>query len=318
MPEISVIIPSTGYLPAVTRLLDSVYRQKISAGAFEVLLILNGVAPEDRTALRGRLGVYPGLRLFFLEEKGASGARNHGLEQATAPVLLFLDDDCELAQPYFLEEHLHFHRKHPAVFAVGGGYQLPLGSGFWDEVYNDLQMRWMHAGRIGEGMSYLLGGNFSVKSGQVQRYGLRFDPFIRYGGSESDLFRRAAGEGLRMEYLDLDVIHHTRESLRSLTRKVFKQGAGKAHTDAKQPLTDGEAGSSAESGAEPVSIVRQLCRLYFNYIFWAGYYRYQRRSWRLLGHLLRDLGGRLQLYRYRALDQVNHSVAEKRKRGERF
>lgn len=315
MNKISVVVPSSGNLQNLKRLLSSLQRQTLGRSAFEVLLILNGVPPERQALLSGLRDSFDlNLQVIFLEKKGVNHARSYGLKYAKAPVLFFVDDDCEIEDLTFLQWHIDYHADHPDVLAVGGGYQLPPNSEFFDEFYNDVQMRWLYAGQ-NEGTSlFLLGGNFSVKSAMAHAHGLDFDGYITYGGSESDFFRQANLKKLVMKATELDLIHHTHESFTSLNRKIYKQGRGKAYTDQKY----GDLQVAAESEGRSSGWRHSLLRGYFNYVFWFGYYRQNRSALRLILHIARDTWGKFHFIRTKLSEKLHISVSDKKKQGKRF
>ena len=134
-PSISVVIPTLGDSEKLKRVLTSVRKQKFfsSSDFVEVVIVVNGSKAESTFSE----GI---VRTVSLAEKGVNFARNAGLKLAKAPFLVFLDDDCEIHEPYFLARHLRFHTENPDVFAIGGGYQLPENSGRFDRIYNAKQI----------------------------------------------------------------------------------------------------------------------------------------------------------------------------------
>lgn len=308
LPAVSIIIPTLGEPEKLQRLLASAQRQKFlgTAEAFEVVVVVNGVKAQG-PATEGS------IKTINVSEKGVNIARNAGLKEAKAAIVLFLDDDCELHEPYFLARHIRFHAEHPTVFATGGGYQLPANSGRFDEIYNAIQMRWFFSGLLQPGQNettrYLLGGNFSIKARLAIDHGLLFDDQIKYGGSESEFFRKSAMLGLELRTNSFDVLHHTRETLLSLSRKLYKQGRGKALIDAKYPEVNAEVDPTPATEAS---------HFVFNYIFWYGYYSYRKKHFRILKHILNDGISAFNAARFRILAAISRRLAEKKDKGDRF
>lgn len=319
-PAISIIIPTLGDPEKLERLLASIQKQKFSGTAeiFEVIIVVNGAKATESGAEFQKMASSSGefLKFIFVTEKGVNLARNTGLLQTQATTVLFLDDDCELHEPYFLARHITFHKEHADVFATGGGYQLPVGTGRFDEVYNAIQMRWFVSGWLQPGQNentrHLLGGNFSIKALIAEDRRLFFDEQIKYGGSEAEFFKKAGLLGLQLRANSFDVLHHTRETLFSLSRKLYKQGRGKALVDEKYP----EAVVAAEAGQE--FNCNGLLNLVFNYVFWCGYYFYQQNYFRILPHILKDGIGALNAARFRVLGGLSRRLAEKKEKGDRF
>lgn len=319
-PVISIIIPTLGDQEKLERLLTSIQKQKFlgASDIFEVIVVVNGakvqLAAADFQKLSTLFG--PVLKFQFLNQKGVNVARNAGLRQAQAGIVLFLDDDCELHEPYFLSRHISFHNEHPAVFATGGGYQTPLGTGRFDEVYNLIQMHWFTSGLNFPGQNestrYLLGGNFSIKARIAETLKLIFDEKIVYGGSESEFFKKAGLLKLELRVNSFDVLHHTCENLLSLTRKLYKQGRGKALVDEKYP----ETASAVE--IRRAGTTDNWLRLVFNYAFWCGYYFYRKEYFRIFPHVIKDGIAALNVARFRLLNGILKRIAEKKEKGDRF
>ena len=319
-PAISIIIPTLGDLENLQRLLTSIQKQKFSGPPeiFEVIVVVNGTKSQGTDAEFQQFSTLfgPFLKFQFLTQMGVNVARNAGLKQAQAAIVLFLDDDCELNEPYFLSRHISFHHKHPAVFATGGGYQVPLGAGRLDEVYNLIQMHWFGSGLNYPGQNeitrYLLGGNFSIKARSTDPQKLIFDEQIIYGGSEAEFFKRAGLLKLELRANSFDVLHHTRENIFSLTRKLYKQGRGKALIEEKYP----EASAAVEN--EPAGRSDNWLQLGFNYAFWCGYYFYRKDFFRIILHVLKDGIAALNTARFRTLSGISKRLAEKKEKGDRF
>ncbi|MEO0473494.1 MAG: glycosyltransferase family A protein, partial [Bacteroidota bacterium] len=110
-PAISIIIPTLNrYEDLANTLLDL---QRQSRQDFEILVIDQSVEaqeihwPDDR------------LRYLQLEEPSASAARNLGIQEARADVLLFMDDDVIIEDVRFLNNHLR-HYLNPEIPGVVG------------------------------------------------------------------------------------------------------------------------------------------------------------------------------------------------------
>lgn len=100
-------------LPQIRAALDSIARQTMPP--WQVIVVA-----DHNPALCGRLAVeYPDVEVISNKlEKGLSGARNTGIEDATGDVVVFLDDDAR-AQPQWLETLLASYDDE-SVLGVGG------------------------------------------------------------------------------------------------------------------------------------------------------------------------------------------------------
>ena len=122
--RVSVIIPSLNS-PILDDVLAAVSSQAGAADVAEILVVGKDEAgllvPDGRTRLidTGR-PVNPAV------------ARNRGIRESSAPLLIFLDSDC-IPQSGWLRAH---QAAHVAGHPVAGGSVLPAGSNYWSRGYN--------------------------------------------------------------------------------------------------------------------------------------------------------------------------------------
>lgn len=119
-PKISVIIPTFNRAVLLQASLESLCVQSIPHADFEVVVISDG--STDRTAqvceeYASRLR----LRYFRIENSGISAAKNLGLFTASAPIILFFDDD-DTAHPALLQRHIETHERNPDENVAVLGY----------------------------------------------------------------------------------------------------------------------------------------------------------------------------------------------------
>ncbi|MFN0023138.1 MAG: glycosyltransferase [Parvularculaceae bacterium] len=93
MIDVSVIVPHFNQMDLLARCLDSLERQTIDRGRYEVIVADNGTPGgiEDLKAL------YPDVRFTIALERGAAPARNAALALATGNAIAFTDADCTVA-----------------------------------------------------------------------------------------------------------------------------------------------------------------------------------------------------------------------------
>lgn len=312
--DISIIIPTLGHVQNLKRLLQSIQRQVVDFSRLEVLVILNGQSPDTFLNFKSQFEQnFPfTIKFELLSARGVSAARNLGIQRAQGHLLYFLDDDCELHLRNTLSYHIDQHHLHPELFAIGGGYLLPSQAGLFDEIYNHIQMSWFLSGQYGfdsqlRKTQYLLGGNFSAKSSILKNQKIRFDDSIAYGGSESALFKQAVLAGLQMSTCPVEVTHHTEESAAGIRRKVYRQGRGQALIHLKYPVPQVEMNlDSSENKHQTSYEVRYAGWLWFyNYVFWAGYYSAEGKSYKLLSRFFSDVIGRFNGWRFALVDRLN-------------
>jgi len=119
-PSCSGVIPTHDRVELLRRTLDSLVAQRLPSSEFEVLVIDDG--STDSTALlvdhyRDR----PPIRYFFQPDEGwrVARARNVGIDNAEAPVCVFLDSGV-VAHSGCLQAHLAGHAGGGAPTAISG------------------------------------------------------------------------------------------------------------------------------------------------------------------------------------------------------
>ncbi len=120
-PSVSVVIPTHNRLPYLRQCLDALSRQRFDLARMEVVVVADGCTDGTEEALAGASYPYP-LHIIAQPASGPSAARNRGAAAASAPLLIFLDDDVVPA-PGLVQAHLAAHGE-PEKCAVVGPYPL--------------------------------------------------------------------------------------------------------------------------------------------------------------------------------------------------
>jgi len=199
--ELSVVIPTIGRGERLRRALECLERQHAS-GRFEVVVAVDAAASDEDVEATAEPRPYPS-RVVRADAAGAAGARNAGLRSASAPLVLFLDDDV-LADRELIGEHLAWHGRAPEV-EVG-----VLGDVRWaSELRVTPFMRWLEDGiqfdypniegtEAGWGRFYT--ANVSVKRELVERVGGFDERRFPFGHEDLDLAYRMSRHGFRLLY----------------------------------------------------------------------------------------------------------------------
>jgi len=120
--QCSVILPYYKNREPLLHTLDSLARQSLAPGHFEVIVVDDGSADADLGALLAGRGFNYELRYFtHAHNRGAGHARNAGVARARGEIVLFLDSDQVFASD-FLEQHVRFFAHVPddqAVLQIG-------------------------------------------------------------------------------------------------------------------------------------------------------------------------------------------------------
>lgn len=118
--ELDVIIPAYNVEDFIIRCLDSVTKQQ-TGYSFRVLAIDDGSTDSTGSIL----DCYEGITVIHQKNRGLSGARNTGLEHATAEYVLFLDSDDELCEGA-IEKLMSAARANDAAIVEGSYTEVDL------------------------------------------------------------------------------------------------------------------------------------------------------------------------------------------------
>jgi GT2 family glycosyltransferase len=209
--EAAVIIPHYNDVVRLQRCLAALWPQvgALAPGRVEVLVVDNA-SSESPGPLRA---LWPDLRIVTEPKKGAAEARNRGVAETAAPVLLFLDCDC-LPAPDWLATALAVA---PLADVTGGRVEV------FDETPPP------RSGAQGfetvfafDNRGYVENRGFSVTANLVTRRDvfLATGPFVHGLSEDLDWCRRATARGFRLVYADgLRVGHPSRGDWAALSRK---------------------------------------------------------------------------------------------------
>jgi glycosyltransferase involved in cell wall biosynthesis len=253
-PKLSVVICSLNGADGVDRCIRAVAAQSIWS-SLELIVVDDG--STDATSDVGR--AHSAIVVRHVTNLGLAAARNSGIDAATAPVIAFLDDDCE-PEPQWAEQLLAGYEK--GVTGVGGpilpaardGFMLgylernnplkPLESNLAEsdslayrlKLY--LRRQWAEAEESGPRDVYsFAGANMSFLRRALIDVG-RFDDRFRFGGEELDLCMRmtqAFPSGRLVFAPNARVVHHFKPSMHDTLRRNRAYGVGSARLYRKWP-----------------------------------------------------------------------------------
>ncbi|MCP5099993.1 MAG: glycosyltransferase family 2 protein [Chloroflexi bacterium] len=135
MIEVSVILPTYNRLPRLRRVLAGLENQTYASDRFEVVVVSDGSTDGSEAYLR-KVKTPLQIRPFFQQNQGAAVARNRGVAEARADLILFIDDDVVPA-PQLIAEHMRLHQMHSDDVVVIGPMLTPPDFGM------DPWTRWM-------------------------------------------------------------------------------------------------------------------------------------------------------------------------------
>lgn len=123
--DVSIIVPTYNRRASVERLLWALGEQTHPADRFEVLVIDDGSTDGTRDRLHQLLPRYT-LRVLEQAHQGPAEARNLGVASATAPLIVFLDDDVVPARD-LVAVHVASHASAGPSAVVIGPMSPPVG-----------------------------------------------------------------------------------------------------------------------------------------------------------------------------------------------
>jgi glycosyltransferase involved in cell wall biosynthesis len=250
--DLSVVICSLNGAAGVDRCLHALAAQKDVN--LQVIVVDDG-STDDTSVTASEHGV---TVIRHEVNRGLAAARNTGIAAATAPVVAFLDDDCE-PEPEWARELLDAYED--GVIGVGGSI-VPCGTeGFMlgylrrnnpllplelnlarsEKLFYRLYLYVLRQWRPEEhhekrDVYSLVGANMSFLRSALQRKG--FDERFRFGAEDLDVCLRLPREfpGARLVVTpDAVVRHHVVPSLRDTVRRSRSYGRGCARLYRKWP-----------------------------------------------------------------------------------
>jgi len=243
----TVVVCSKDGAAQIGRALESLRAQTI-ADRLQVVVVDDGSA--DATAeVAARAGA---AVVRHGRNRGLAASRNSGVAAASAPVVAFIDDDCE-ADARWAERLLDAYED--GVAGVGGTVEPGPGDDFtraYLRRHNPLEplelelarsghplyrlrlyllRQWTTAVRAGRRDVFsLVGASMSFRREDLDRLG-GFDEAFTFGAEELELcyrMRRAAPGRRLVMAADARVVHHFRPSLRDTLRRSRSYGRGTA------------------------------------------------------------------------------------------
>ena len=241
-PNASIIVPTRGRPEYLEVALASIAPQAQAAGA-ELLCVDDGPDEANRLVTErhgARYVAHPAPR-------GLNAARNTGIEQARADLLVFVDDDVEV-RPGWLDAILQGAAEHPEVGVFAG----PIHARFEDHALRS-------CGREGPPITHLdlgpedreadhaWGANMTIRRSAIERAG-EFDAARELYGDEQEFQQRHREQGGRLLYLAGAALDHRRAGadarLGALARAAYRRGEASRrfdHTQDRAPSRAREA-----------------------------------------------------------------------------
>lgn len=229
-PAASVVIPTYNRPDVLARTLEALSAVRAPTGGFDAIVVDDGSDEQHAESVRAHVAVRPWVRLIGQENAGPAAARNAGLAASSAPLVVFLDDDCRPAPDWLIELIRPFEAADEGLGAVGGAV-LPAEPESW-------------AQRFCAAVEYATGTqpvfeNASTQNACYRRDVLElvggFDEGYRHpGGDDPDLSWRTKAAGYELRYAPEAVVYHTElATYADFLRHMYHRGLGEARIAAK-------------------------------------------------------------------------------------
>lgn len=253
--RLGVVVCSLNGADGVERVLQALRAQSV-ADQLEIVLVDDG-STDGTAAVGDRWGVRV---VRHGTNRGLGAARNSGLDVVSAPLVAFLDDDCE-PEPEWAERLIAAYAG-TTVAGIGGevrvaapeSYQgrylarhnplVPLEldlasrSDVGYRFVRYLARNWRTAEPAGRRRVYsLVGANMSFRTDALRAMG-GFDASMRFGSEDLDAairMRAEQGDDCLLYEPDVVVAHHFKGTLNDALRRSRAYGRGHANMLAKFP-----------------------------------------------------------------------------------
>jgi len=207
--DLSVIIPTYNRKDSLLRTLESLSRQTYPADRFEVIIVDDG--GSDGTADALSQAAYPFHHRYVVQSHcGVGAARQLGLREAVAPLVLFLDDDM-VCEPQVITEHVAVQAANEHA-VVKGQVILILDDemSVYARVHSgarDLPLA-QDAGPQEISYQQVFAGHFSIHREDALAAGGWIEELRGYGFEDLEFMYRCKCSGLRMLFAPAAVSYH--------------------------------------------------------------------------------------------------------------
>jgi GT2 family glycosyltransferase len=199
----SVVLPTHRRCESLQRVLKGLGRQSVPADTFEVIVVCDGDVDGSALACRELASTLPyHLRIIEQTNQGPATARNRGVAEARAPLIIFIDDDV-VPDEHLIAVHLAAQAGQDMRVTIGPllpppDFRLnPWGT--WEEQKLCRQYDDMIAGRWQATYRQFYTGNASLLKHHIIEAG-GFDPAYRRA-EDVELALRLRKRGLHFVFL---------------------------------------------------------------------------------------------------------------------
>ena len=189
-PVVSIIMPTYNRLARLKSALAALAGQSVEPGCFEVIVVSDGSTDGTDEYLASGETPLPVIGLSQLNA-GPAAARNLGVSAASAPLVLFVDDDI-MATPTLVERHLRAHAGDVNRAVIGPMLNAPDFTYTpwvaWEQAMLEKQYSAMRKGEFEPTFHQFYTGNASVARSKFNEVG-GFKPGLRRAEDTEFAFR---------------------------------------------------------------------------------------------------------------------------------
>jgi glycosyltransferase involved in cell wall biosynthesis len=201
-PALSVVVPTFNRRNTLTAVLPTLLEQTLAPSAYEII-IADSLSTDGTAEYIHEVQASVGERVRHLPGPygGRAAARNAGIAQARAPLVLFTDADI-LASPLLLERHVKGHEPtQRRVSIVGCELQVRSLDDYRAQRHDPAKRKPLHPStRRRLSWLYFLTGNASVRRDDLLAVGCFDESFTGYGHEDLELGYRLARSGVEILY----------------------------------------------------------------------------------------------------------------------
>ena len=220
---LSIIVPTHKRPRLVEKLLHSISTLDRSGIALEIIVVSNLEDPSTKLLIESYGDRIP-VKYLVSNVVNVSYARNFGLDMALNDLCAFLDDDCEVLDPNWLQTAVKLFRLDANLTGAGGYYSLSEQINLPGIAYHIKMRSWLKYFNTENGNAKrLVGGSLVLKKSKMGNR--RFDPKVKFGGSETSLIVQLNSDEKKMVLTEsLSVRHHFKLSVFDFIKKSYLQG----------------------------------------------------------------------------------------------
>lgn len=222
MPVFSIVVPSWGNIENINQLIKSLHQQAFTKKS-ELLLCLTS---ENFNQITNKILPTPlwlDLHIIETPPRGIGYARNLGATYAKGEIIFFLDDDCSLPEPQYLERAYTEVRNQVAVHI--GQYKNPQYLNHTSAFYNFLCNLWLASFRSGRNSYMVLGGCVLLPTSLLKQSRAFFSEETFKASEEYTFCNILKSKNIEIFYhQNFDIFHDANCNIRQLLKKAWNHG----------------------------------------------------------------------------------------------